>query len=103
MAVSMSSLRLKLFIRSCTFEKPGRFYLKATAFGDEKRTDVTEEAATTAKFKQRLLSWAVPEDAQSQGSVDAEVVVSATQLLFSRGDKVIGSQRERLREWRAPT
>ena len=38
MAVSMSSLRLKLFIRSCTFEKPGRFYLKATAFGDEKRT-----------------------------------------------------------------
>ena len=96
---NLSGVRLKLFLRSCIFEKPGKFYLSARCFGVEQRTDVTEESGTTAKFKQRLLVWPVPSDASI---LDAKIVVGATQLLFSRGDRLIGEATIRLRDLKPP-
>ena len=52
MAVSMSSLRLKLFIRSCTFEKPAGFALEyRTVYDAAANAAVSSLAAQVASSK----------------------------------------------------
>ena len=73
-----------VFIREAVFEKTGKYFININAFGEEKRTDVSDDVSKKMVFKQRMHSWPVA-PAQLPGVMAADVRFAATQLLFSRG------------------
>ena len=71
------------------FQREGTYYLTLKdASGEERRTDVNEEASNTPQFKERQHTFRVLSGAETK---DLTFRVGATQLLFSRGAKEIGS------------
>ena len=77
-----------VMIKEASYDKEGKYFLVLNCFGEEKRTDVSEEVAKVAKFKDRMHSWPIP-----VGTDPASIEVSfvATMLAFSRGAKEVGA------------
>ena len=77
-----------LHVQEAVFEREGKYFLNLKTFGEEKRTDVNEEASKVAKFEHGMHSWSIA----SGTEIDSiEIGIVATQLAFSKGAQAIGS------------
>eukprot|EP00966_Prymnesium_polylepis_P186363 4319662-Prymnesium_polylepis.1 len=85
-----SSKSLVVTVTKSEFLREGKYYLtlKEGTNGEEARTDVNEENSRMPQCKQRPHSFPVAADAEAS---QLTVRIGATQLMFSKGAKEIGS------------
>ena len=84
--------QLAVQIESSQFERAGRYFfsldLVDSAPPQEQRTDVAKESSTAPEIENRRLVFELPAGTDAQG---VKLKLSATELLFSRGSKVVGT------------
>lgn len=93
-------VRLLVGIRSAQFETKGKYWAALAVGNDSKRTDVNEEPSTSVVWKEALHAWPLT-DTSAAALGKLEISISITQLLFSKGDRKVGSALIKLEELKA--